>query len=136
MVQRVIGSAARRRSHRLPVALERARRGVVGAVDHGRLAGSAREAIRPRPIQVSPAGLQHLEHVEYGAFLTEEEIRDAVDSTLPALVTTRTPRPTARIGLDLGLVKDRTAIVATDIMPDGRLIVLHVDLIQGTRLAP
>jgi hypothetical protein len=71
-----------------------------------------------------------------GAFLTEEEITAAVDPNLPLQITTRTPRPTARIGVDLGLVKDRTAIVATDIAPDGRLEVLHVELIQGTRKHP
>jgi hypothetical protein len=71
-----------------------------------------------------------------GAFLSEEEIADAIDRTLPAQVTTRTPRPTARIGIDLGLVRDRTAITATDIATDGRLVVLHVEIIAGTRKNP
>jgi len=73
---------------------------------------------------------------DVGAFLTEQEIADAIDRALPTTITTLTPRPNARIGVDLGLVKDRTAIVATGMGPDGRLEVLHVDIIQGTRLRP
>ncbi len=69
-----------------------------------------------------------------GAFLTDEEITDAIDASLTGIALTR--RPSARIGVDLGLVRDTTAIVATDLDPDGRLVVLHVDVIRGTRARP
>jgi len=73
---------------------------------------------------------------DVGAFLTEEEISDAIDRSRPATATLGPTYPTARIGVDLGLVKDRTAIVASDVAPDGRLVVLHVEQIQGTRMHP
>ena len=72
---------------------------------------------------------------DVGAFLTEDEIADAIDRDLPA-VAPDARHPTAEIGVDLGLVKDRTAIVASDIAPDGRLTVWHVELIAGTRARP
>jgi hypothetical protein len=73
---------------------------------------------------------------DVGAFLTEEEIADAIDHQRSATVTTSASRPTARIGVDLGLVHDRSAIVAVDVDPDGRLVVLHVEIIAGTRKHP
>jgi hypothetical protein len=73
---------------------------------------------------------------DVGAFLTEEEIADAIDRGRSATVTIGPTYPTARIGVDLGLVKDRTAIIASDVAPDGRLVVLHVEQIQGTRAHP
>jgi hypothetical protein len=73
---------------------------------------------------------------DVGSFLTAEEISDAIDRSLPTPMTTGTPHPTCRIGVDLGLTKDRTAIVAADLAPDGKLVVLHCDIIQGTRKHP
>lgn len=73
---------------------------------------------------------------DVGAFLTEDEISDALDRTLPITATIGPRHPTARIGVDLGLVKDRTAIVATNLDTSGRLVVRHVEIIQGTRARP
>jgi hypothetical protein len=71
-----------------------------------------------------------------GAFLAEAEIADAIDRSLPTMITIPSPHSSARIGCDLGLVRDRTAIVATGIAPSGQLVVLHVEIIAGTRQRP
>jgi hypothetical protein len=81
-------------------------------------------------------GLNIWSSSDVGAFLTEEEIEDAIDRTLPPTITERTLRPTAHIGVDLGLTRDRTAIVATDLATDGKLEVLHAEILQGTRVRP
>jgi hypothetical protein len=73
---------------------------------------------------------------DVGAFLSEDEITDAIDRTLPAAATIGARYPSARIGVDLGLVKDRTAIVATDLDTSGRLVVRHVEILVGTRKHP
>jgi len=70
---------------------------------------------------------------DVGAFLAEEEI---VDAKANYFIDLTRRYPDAEIGIDLGLVRDRTAIVATYIAPDGRLVVLHVEIIQGTRTHP
>lgn len=132
--------------------LTRAQRGDDPTVFLSHLSG--REAALSVP-WITPAWLERLEaqfsHVrskflrlglniwstsDVGAFLSEEEIADALDRDRPAQVTGPLWHPTARIGVDLGLVKDRTAIVASDVAPDGRLDVLHVEIIQGTRTRP
>jgi hypothetical protein len=71
-----------------------------------------------------------------GAFLTEDEVSDAIDRTLPLVAAIGARYRTARIGVDLGLTKDRTAVVATDLDTSGRLVVRHVEIIQGTRARP
>jgi len=71
-----------------------------------------------------------------GGFLRGDEIADAVDRGIPTTAPIGVRYPTAQIGVDLGLSRDRTAIVATDLDARGRLVVRHVEVLQGTRQHP
>jgi hypothetical protein len=72
---------------------------------------------------------------DVGAFLTAEEIRDAIDAHLPSVALA--PAPDACIGVDIGLTHDTTAIVASRLDPvTGNLVVLHVEILRGSRQRP
>ncbi len=89
------------------------------------------------PAKFRRLGLNEWSAGDAGSFLLASEISDAIDPVHAKTTATGPSRAASAIGVDLGLVRDRAAIVASHVEPmTGRLIVDHVEIHHGSKKAP